>query len=46
MQFSREPKDPLLLAEEEKYGKNEPKTILIPKIIYRKYVITLIDDFL
>jgi hypothetical protein len=36
MQFSREPKDPLLLAEEEKYGKNEPKTILIPKIKYKK----------
>jgi hypothetical protein len=44
--YSREPNDPSLLAEEEKYGKNKPNTILIPKIIYNNYMLTLIDAIL
>jgi hypothetical protein len=46
MKFSREPNDPSLLAEGKKYGKNKPKTILIPKIIYNNYMLTLIDAVL
>jgi hypothetical protein len=43
MKCSREPNDPSLLAEEKTYGKNKPKTILIPKIIHNNYMLMLID---